>query len=227
MSATATYSTSAVKGIEEFRATRERTLAMLDQLTQRQLDYAPAPDRWSVGEVLDHMLLAERINREQITTLIEMSQEGRKPELSLTFSDLNIAVSYIPRSVLPALELPLTLLNLFVPESLRNYLTRYALVSFKNPDAAAPRRGRLISQLRSDLTTSLKETEALFQRDPHFEYSEMVLRHPLLGSYNIPGLLRFMTAHEQRHQSQIKNIMASPQFPKSHSTRKGVPHVEL
>ena len=227
MSATATYSTSAVMGIEEFSATRERTLAMLGQLTQRQLDYAPAPDRWSAGEVLDHMLLAERINREQIARLIEMRRQGRKPELSLTFSDLNIAVSYIPRSVLPVLELPLTLLNMFVPESLRNYLTRHALVSFKNPDAAAPRRGRTISQLREDLTTSLKETEALFQRDPHLEYGEMVLRHPLLGSYNIPGLLRFMAAHEQRHQSQINNIIASPQFPRPPSSGNGGPHVKL
>lgn len=226
MSATATHS-SAVEGLAEFRTSRARTLAMLDQLTQRQLDYAPAQDRWSAGELVDHMLLAERINREQIARLIEMRRQGRKPELSLTFSDLNIGVAYIPRSVLPALELPLRFLNLFVPESLRNYLTSHALVSFKNPDAAAPRRGRPISQLRDDLTTSLKETEALFQGDPHLNYGEMVLRHPLLGTYDVPGVLRFMAAHEQRHQSQINNIMASPQFPRPPSSGNGGPHVKL
>jgi DinB superfamily len=215
MIATATHSSSLTKGLAEFRATRARTLAIIDELTQTQLDYAPAPDRWSVGEVLDHMLLGERINREQVATLIEMRKEGRRPELSLTFSDLNISVAGIPRCVLPLLETPLTLMNMFVPDGLRNYLTRNRLIPFRNPDPATPRRGRLDSELRGDLIASLQETEALFHSNPDLDYGEMTMQHPLLGSYDVPGLLLFMSAHEERHQSQIGDIQTKPGFPLS------------
>jgi len=198
---------------------RERTLTMADGLTQTELDYSNAPERWSVGEVVDHMLLGERINREQIARLIEMRRKGRKPELSLTFSDLNIGVAGVPRCVLPLLEAPLTLMNMFVPDSLRNYLTRNSLIPFRNPDPATPRRGRPASELRGDLIASLQETETLFHSNPDIDYSELVLHHPLLGSYNVPGLLQFMSAHEQRHQSQIRDILTEPGFP--HVNLKG------
>ena len=207
MTATATHSNSLAEALDEFHATRARTLVQARDLTQEELDFVPGTNRWSIGEVLDHMLLAEGINRAQIAKLIELKKVGRNPKLDLSFSDLNISVAYLPRSVLPVLELPLTLMNMLVPNSLRNYLTRRRLVPFQNPDAAAPRRGRTASALISDLTDSLKETTTLFQSNPHLDYGEMVLRHPLLGSYDVPGLLRFMSAHEQRHQSQIADVL--------------------
>ncbi|MBC8029080.1 MAG: DinB family protein [Pyrinomonadaceae bacterium] len=210
---TVTCSFGVEEGLAEFRATRERTLALVNGRTQTQLDYTPAPDRWSVGEVLDHMLLGERINREQIAKLIEMSRKGEKPELRLTFSDLDISVTGVPRAVLPLLEIPLTIMNMLVPDNLRTYLTRNRLVRFKNPDVATPRRARAGVQLRADLTDSLRETESLFQDNPDVDYSEMVVQHPLLGRYDVPGLLRFMAAHEQRHQSQITDVLSDPHTP--------------
>jgi hypothetical protein len=191
------------------------TLAQVEGLTQPELDYAPAPDRWSIGEVLDHMLLAERLNREQVAKLIGMARAGRKAELRLTFSDLNISVAGLPRSLLPLLEAPLTLINMFVPESLRNYLTRKRLIPFRNPDPATPHRGRSAAELRGDLITSLQETERLFQTNADLDHDVMVVQHPLLGRYDVPGLLRFMSAHEERHQSQIVSIQTASYSPTS------------
>jgi uncharacterized damage-inducible protein DinB len=206
MVATATHSSSLQKSLDEFRATRARTLTMVDRLMQEQFDIVPAPRRWSIGEVLDHMLRAERLNRDQVARLIQLKREGRRPELRLTFSDLNVSVVGIPRSLLPLFETPLTLMNMFVPDSLRNYLTRTRLVPFRNPDRATPQARRQGAELRGDLTASLQETERLFQNNPDLDYDQMFVEHPLLGRYNVPGLLRFMSAHEQRHQSQIAAI---------------------
>ena len=203
MSAAATRRTNLAEALDEFRATRERTLAMVKGLTQEQFDFAPAPDRWSIGEVLDHMLLAERLNREQIETLIELKKRGRKPELNLSFSDLNISIAGVPQTLLSLFEAPLTLMNMFVPNAVRNYLTRNRLIPFRNPDAASPRRGRPSNELCDDLVASLQETERLFQSNPRLDFDEMIVQHPLLGRYDVPGLLRFMSAHEERHQSQI------------------------
>ena len=208
MITTATHSTTNLpESLDEFRATRARTLSMARRLTQEELDFVPAAGRWSIGEVLDHMVLAEGVNRDLISKLIELRRAGRSPKLDLSFSDLNISVAYLPQSVLQVLELPLTLMNMLVPNILRNYLTRHRVVPFRNPDAAAPRRGRMVSVLITDLTDSVNKTEALFQANSCLDYGEMVLRHPLLGKYDVPGLLRFMSAHEQRHQSQIADVL--------------------
>ena len=142
MVATATQAGSLVQGLDEFRATRTRTLALAVGLTQKQLEFRPGLNQWSIGEVLDHMLLAERANRDQIARLIEMKRQGRVPELNLTFSDLNISVAGVPRCLLALLEGPITLMNQFVPDGLRTYLTRNRLIPFRNPDVATPRRGR-------------------------------------------------------------------------------------
>ncbi|MCA1632289.1 MAG: DinB family protein [Acidobacteria bacterium] len=207
---TETHPTGLKESLEEFRATRAHTLASSDGLTQSQLDYSPARGGWSAGEVLDHMLLAEGTNRNQIERLIEMARAGRRPELNLTFSDVNVSIAYLPRFVLPLFETPLTIMNMFVPDGLRSYLTRNRLVPFQNPDVAAPRCGREAQRLRDDLADSLRETEALLQNNPDLDYGGMVVRHPLLGRYDVPGLLRFMSAHEQRHQSQMADILSNP-----------------
>jgi hypothetical protein len=41
----------------------------------------------------------------------------------------------------------------------------------------------------------------------------MFVSHPLLGRNDVAGLLRFLALHEQRHQSQMKEIVSDPQFP--------------
>src|SRR5688500_15980870 len=82
--ASATYSPDVEQSLNEFRATRAGTLAMVKGLTQEQLDFVPGPNRWSVGEVLDHMVLAEGINKDQIARLIELKNAGRDPRLDLS-----------------------------------------------------------------------------------------------------------------------------------------------
>ena len=196
------------ESLAELRATRARTLGLAEGLTQSQLERAPARGGWSAGEVLDHVLLAEGTNRRQIDSLVGLARAGRRPELSLSFSDVNVSVPFLPRAALPLLEAPLTLMNAFVPQCLRTYLTRNRLVPFRNPDQAEPRRGRAGAQLLRDLRDSFQETEAIFRDNPDLDYGGMFLQHPLLGRYDVPGLLRFMSAHEQRHQSQLSAVIS-------------------
>lgn len=215
------------ESLEMFRSTRSRTIALVNDLSQSQLDFRAATGKWSTGEVLDHLLLAERMNRDQIAELIDLKKAGRNPFVRRTFSDVNVSVAYIPKSLLPALEVPFTLLNTFIPATVRQYMTRHRLIPAQSPDIGIPRRGRPATELRENLASSFKETESLFNANPGLDYLEMSIQHPLLGKNDVPGLLRFMAAHEQRHQSQIKDIMASPQFPRPPSGDKGAPHVEL
>ena len=211
---------------EFHRATRNQTLGIVQELSQSQMDYEPAPRKWSVGEVLDHLILGQRLYLSYIAEVIGMKAAGQGSTLSLSFTDVDVSVGFIPKSLLPALEAPFTMLNMFLPTSVRDLMTRYRLIPAQNPDITSPRRARPADELRNDLISSLKATEALLESRPDLDYGEMMIQHPLLGNNNVPGMLRFLALHEQRHQSQINNILGSPGFPSSNPTGAEVPHIE-
>jgi hypothetical protein len=171
------------------------------------MDWRPAPDSWSVGEVLDHLLLAERFFRGEIATLIDRRKAGRTPVLLRSFQDLDLSVGPIPKGLLPWLEVPLLVASLFVPASVRDFLVRSPLIPARHPTVANPRRGRLANDLRADLGGSLAETEALFEANPEVDYRALWYVHPLLGSNNVLDLIRIATRHEERHQNRIAEII--------------------
>lgn len=212
--------------LEMFRSTRVQTMAMVDGLTQVQIDHVPARGKWSVGEVLDHLILGQRLNLSYIAEVIGMKKAGQQPVLRLSFTDVDVSVGYIPKSLLPALEAPFTVMNMFLPTTIRDFITSHRLVPAQNPRLTNPRRARPVDELRGELVSSLKEMEALLESHADFNYSEMVIQHPLLGNNNVPGLLRFLALHEQRHQSQINDIITTAQFPKSDLNGAGDPHDE-
>lgn len=190
------------------------------------MDFEPAPGKWSVGEVLDHLILGQRLNLSYIAEVIGMKKAGQQPVLRLSFTDVDVSIGYIPKSLLPALEAPFTVLNMFLPASARDFMTSHRLVPAQSPRLTTPRRARPVDELRGYLISSLKEMEALLESHAHLDYSEMVIQHPLLGNKNISGLLRFLALHEQRHQSQLENILTTSGFPKSDFSRPGDPHVK-
>ena len=201
-------------------------MAMVDGLTQVQIDHVPARGKWSIGEVLDHLILGQRLNVCYIAEVIEMKKAGRQPVRKLSFSDVDVSVGHIPKSMLPALEVPFNVLNLFLPNGVRDFMTRNRVVPAQNPNLTTPRHGRSATDLSGDLFSSLKELETLLESHAHLDFSEMVITHPLLGNNSVPGLLRFLALHEQRHQSQIDDILKSPRFPKSDLNGTGDPHDE-
>ena len=198
-----------------FRATRHRTLELVEGLSQAQTEFSPGPSRWSVAEVLDHLLLAEGLNRREIAQLIDLAKSGRRPYLNRTFADLNVSIAFIPKAMLPFLEVPFRLLNMLMPSCARELMTRYRLIPAQNPDVGTPRQGRLIDDLRQELRSSLQETEVLFEANPTLDYRAMIHQHPLTGVNNVLQLLRFVASHERRHQSQISDILRLPGFPRA------------
>jgi uncharacterized damage-inducible protein DinB len=195
--------------LDSFGSTRAQTLALVRDLSQSQMDYAPVTGKWSVGEVLDHLVLAERFFRGEITQLIALKRAGRKPVLQRSFKDLNIAIGFLPKSLLPFLEIPFTLFNPLVPRVVKEFLLRSRLIPAQHPDVAAPRNGRVAQDLRADLASSLQETLAVFEANADLDFSELIHQHPLLGSNNVLELMRILVLHEQRHQEQVADVLSS------------------
>ncbi len=200
------------KELQNFLAVREMTMRTFDRLGQPQLDFKPSPDKWSVGETLDHIFLAGQLGIRHFQTLFDLQWSGREPYLNLTFAELNVAPFFIPKSVLPFFEVPFAVSSAFTPQCVKDILIGNRLFAAKNPDVAEPRPGRSSDELKNDLNASAKELEALFAANRDLNFQAMKISHPVFGLYDAPGYLRFMSQHEQRHQAQIAEIIGNARF---------------
>ena len=201
------------QNLELLHSTRARTLHLCSAISQAQSEFAP-PAKWSAGEVLHHLLLADALYRRNFASLIELQKSGQRPVLRSSFADLNTSIAYIPKSILPLLEIPFTVVNLFVPSVLREAMTQFRLLPAQNPDITTPKKGQPLSELRASLQSSYDAIAALFDANPGLDYRAMRYQHPIMGSNNVLQMLRIAALHERRHQSQIQDLLRSPQFAK-------------
>ena len=189
------------------RATRARTLELVAGFSQEQLDRAPGPRRWSAGEVLDHLVLTDRVYVRDVGELLALAAAGRGTRLRRTFGDLNPSILFLPKSLLPALELPLTIMSRLLPTRLRDTLASARWFPAHHPDQAAPRPGRPADELRRELAAGPEQIATLLAAHPDLDLAALTHAHPLLGVHTLPQLLDFLADHETRHHGQLRDTL--------------------
>lgn len=199
--------------LTDLASVRALTLAAVMPLSQRQLDFSPRPDRWSIGEIADHLLLAERQYREEIGRLIALARSGQRPYIRRSFAEANVAPLFIPEAVLSMLDVPFSLFGRFVPDAVRAVITELPLLPTRNPTFATPRPQRPAAALRTDLATSIKETAGLLASNADIDFTQLISEHPLTGRTNVPQILIFLARHERRHQRQMEDVRMAEGFP--------------
>lgn len=203
------------KNLKLLCSARSNTIQLADGLLQEQSDFVPARGKWSAGEVLDHIILAERLYYNKFSILVELQKAGKKSELRSDFSEIDTSILFVPKAVLPLLEIPLTVLNTFMPKFVREKMTQYRVMPAQTPSVADPQWGRDIKQVQLELRLSLQQTVELFEKNPDLDYQRMLFSHPLMGKNNALEMLRILALHEQRHLNQVRDILQAPAFPSS------------
>ncbi len=201
------------RALELHRSTRARTLVLVRSLTQAQLDYPPSPGSWSVGQVADHLILSDRLSREDIARLIQLARSGAEPVISRSLRDLGVSFPFVPQPLLALAEIPLWFSSSLITDPVRDFLGRIRFIPIETPRSAVPRRGRPGDELRAGLRDSFEETEALIEANADLDYRKLYRRDPLLGKADLAGILRFLASHEQRHQGQICDVLTDGGFP--------------
>jgi hypothetical protein len=198
--------------LAHLQSVRAQTMDLIEDLSPAQLDFSSGAGKPSVGGVVDHLLLGEKFFRGEIAQLIELKRAGQPPEVKRAFGDLNIPLTFIPKSVLPFTKLPLVMIDFFVPDFVKGFLFRSPALPEQNSHAVTRQR-RPATELRHELSASVKETAALLEANPDLDYRAMIHKHPLLGENSALGLLRILSLYEQRCQSRIKDVLADPLLP--------------
>lgn len=202
------------KFFKRFRATRRRTLALVEGLSQTQIDFAPSKKKWSAGQVLDHLTRVDDVLGEELDELLDRWR--RKPgsaSLARTLSASGISLPLVPDALLPLFDLPVAMAGVFVPRPVRQALLSSRAIPVQAPARIAPRKGRSADELRHELAACVDRLEERIAANPEAEWRRMRYYHPLFGFTHLPGMIASLVAHEKRHQGQLRDILGARRFP--------------
>lgn len=190
-----------------FSVVRNGTIRMVAGLTEEQAGFRPARDAWSVAQIVDHLLLTESLYRTQMNRMLELAREGKRSNIDVSLREVDLSIPFIPRALMPMMAMPLTVMNLFVPQAIRETILRFPIMKAKNPKVSEPAQHRPIDALRVQLAESLTETGALFAGTLPANAARVTVSHPVFGRNTIPNIFGLMAAHEERHGLQIGGVV--------------------
>ena len=193
--------------LRRLRQVRERTLGMVGDLSQAEIDDSPA-DGWSVGQLLDHLRRADITYGGEIRRLIDLERAGQRPAINVGLAEMEFPVPWIPKSVLPFADVPTAIFNFVLPNRVREFFLRNPIVPAESPPVLKPEAGHSKEELVQGLRESLSQTERLFLGNPDLRFEEFRYYHPLFGYNNAYDILRLLISHEERHQEQLRKMLA-------------------
>jgi len=201
--------------LRHLRSLRQQTLLLIYPVSEAQGAFIPRAGAWSITQILDHVVLLEALYRDAIRSLMELAKQGRPTEIRYTMEDIDVSVPVVPKAAMSALEVPLDIANRFIPAVVRQTAIRFPVLSANSPRVALPRPDLTMALMRDRLLESaIRNTELLggqFPGNPR----KMTISHPILGINNVLDIMGIMAAHEERHQEQVRNILADPRLPRN------------
>jgi hypothetical protein len=200
--------------LDRCRIVRKATLDLIAPLSQPQLDFSPGTAQWSIGQIADHLLLTDGLYQPTFLQMIDRARSGDESTLHISIREMNPTVGPIPRAIMPYLAPAFSLFSNMIPHAVRETMLRVPFLPSGHPTLSTPRPGRTSEQLCHDLADSLETTETILLGDLPPNFSRMRAEHPVLGTNSAAQVLDLMSAHEQRHQQQIRGVMAAARFPK-------------
>ena len=174
----------------ELQAVADDVQATFGPLDMRQLNWRPDASRWSVAQVLDHLMSSNR----HMIDAAAAAHGGARPQS--IWMKLPIWPGLMGRTLIKAVS----------PQASRKYKAQ----ALAQPTASAIDPGivaRFIGQQRDLMTRA----SALDER----KAAKLVMASPFLKviTYSVLDGWRIIVAHERRHVEQGRRVIQSPGFP--------------
>jgi|FLYL01.1.fsa_nt_gi hypothetical protein len=173
------------RAMSYLHATRKMFLDSIDGLSDQQWRYKSAPDRWSVAEVSEHIVLAEDALWDLVQNRVLKQPPAPDGNAGRSAKDEQIMRVVPDRSR-----------RAEAPESVRpagKWPTRQAVAQ-----AFKERRDRTIAYIQTTQD----------------DLRSHVLKNPVLDELDAYQWILYLAAHSERHIRQIEEVKASPGFPK-------------
>lgn len=170
--------------LEQAAIVRNDVKKSFHSVKEHDLNWKPVPTQWSIGELLDHIIIT---NRHYIKCFEAIAAGGHKPPFGARFGYLSdVFGKSILKSVHPQSTRKLKTVRIFRPQKNRYSTDVYALFD--------QHQERLIELVKATDFVNHKET---FIASP----ANSIIVYSLHDAVNI------VLAHEQRHVAQAKNLL--------------------
>ncbi len=189
--------------VQYLKEIKEQVVDALSGLTDAQMNYRAAPERWSIAEITEHL-----INAEQAVFMVVTQQIMKQ----LPMTDLSSSViGRIMKSPVPENQERRSLMK---DQVIILTATNRTTKRFQAPEVVRP-RGRVAA--KADLLNGFERARA--RTIAYLETTQEDLRshfadHWVFGVIDAYQWFLFLTAHSERHLAQINEVKQSPGFPK-------------
>ncbi|HEV2761881.1 MAG TPA: DinB family protein [Pyrinomonadaceae bacterium] len=170
-----------LSSIEE---TRSRLVARVENLSEGQQSFCPAPDAWSVADIVEHLAVSET-RMSQMLGLLVGKAEGDGHLLPESDGE--------PR--LPA------------PVTIREHVERSLVEKYDAPEMIRPTGGVPLADSLERLRQTRAAVLALRPRIERVDGRHVRYPHPAFGPLDLYQWLAFVGVHEERHLRQIESIL--------------------
>jgi hypothetical protein len=167
---------------EQIDRTRARLLAAVEGLSEAQQGYAPAADRWSVAQLVEHLSIVEGNVVGLLGKLLGKAEEsGEGAAAPAEFDD---------------------------PISIEEFVERARHVRLEAPERIRP-AGLPFADSLARLRETRAALHALRPRVERADGRALRFPHPAWGPLDLYQWLLFVGAHEDRHLAQIEALKQS------------------
>jgi len=171
--------------VEQLSKTEQGVFNSLKGLSDAQLNFKPAPDRWSISDCVKHIAITEMFLWKMTDSALKLPADAAKRS----------AVKATDDQVLQMVESRAQKVKTFPPLEPQN-------TSFKScPDALSS-----FYDSRKMLTDFVATTS-----DDMRDHVVTLA----FGSFDSYQMILFIAAHSNRHTQQIEEVKADPNFPKN------------
>jgi len=169
----------------DLEGVRADVLKEVEGLSQAQADWKPGERDWSVGEIVHHLTIAE-VATGKLTTKLT-----REAEAAGTLKPF--------------------------PADLRE-LRPIAVDSARRAEAPPvvwPERGKPIATLLADMKAVRERSRQSIDKLGSVDPRPLVFKHFALGDLDLAQWWRLQANHDATHLQQIRDVKASPGFPRA------------
>lgn len=170
---------------DELQAVRAEFLREVEGLSQRQADWKPGPNDWSVGEVVHHLTLAETATGKLTTKLTREAEAAG-------------ALASFPAD-----------LTRFAP------LPPSPLGSAQAPQVVWPEHGKPIGELIATMKATRERSRQSIEKLATLDPRRLVFKHFRLGDLDLAQWWQLQADHDGLHLRQVREITRAPGFPKA------------
>lgn len=149
----------------------------LDQKSEEQLARPEEAGKWSINQVLVHLLTSERGSYQYIQKKMQSTEPFKKENV----------VSHMRYFAL------VTLLS--------------TPIKFKMPKKLKdPQSDLSYAEIRSDYVEVRNELEYFLKSFPEALVYSQIFKHPIAGRFSLPQMIKFLNFHFEHHMYQINRI---------------------